>query len=161
MEMTCPTCGAVFDCAGHHAPHPCFGCVYAGVMREGAERFAPLSDPLSRLLEVELSVDQTGGMILCLAVPLPRGFYAWFSEFERVGEDDPEGLAGFGVYYWGGDDGDDDGGGSRWVAADLPYDADHGREIAEWAAPLLSQVAAEATAGATIQSLTVGEYHAH
>jgi hypothetical protein len=153
VGMKCPKCAENFDCTqtcegrGTIA-HPCEACRYDDAMSAADKRFEPLARPLARLLETTPTVDQTGGMVMCLHVDLPRGFYAWFSEFD---------VAGFGIFYWDEATGDD-GGGSRWVATDIPFDAEHGEEIAIWAAPLLMRIADEVTRGASLAALTIGEY---
>lgn len=162
---TCVECGRAFLCpTGHdaHPAHDCHSCANRKFYRETEERFWPLSEPLSRLLEFDVEVTNTGGGIMCLQVNLPRGFYAWFSEFDRIGEDDPESLSGFGLYYFRDGGGDDwsDGGGTRWFYEGCPrYDPEHGQAVAEWAAPLLLRIAEEVERGVTIRDVSVGEWH--
>lgn len=155
--MTCTKCGKQFECPKDHPEaHECFSCNYGTAMDEAAQRFSPLSEPLARLLETRLHVDQTGGMIMCLAVTLPNGFYAWFSELDSHPD---EQLAGFGLYYWD-EATDTDGGGFRFAVppAGFEWSPTNGQAMAEWAAPLLTQAAVEATEGRTIRTMTVGDF---
>lgn len=160
-NATCVECGQRFLCVTDHESHPahgCHACYTRMVYRETEDRFRTLSEPLSRLLESDVGVTNTGGGIMCLQVTLPRGFYAWFSEWDR----EEEGLAGFGLYYFRDGDGDDwsDGGGTRWVYEGCPkYDLEHGQAVAEWAAPLLLQIAEEIERGVAIRDVSVGEWH--
>lgn len=47
------------------------------------ERFQPLTDALMRAvgLDTEPTVDQTGGMVMCLAISWPDDAYVWVSDY--------------------------------------------------------------------------------
>jgi hypothetical protein len=84
---TCAGCGLPFY-SPRLASDVCHGCWYGREMEDAAVRFRPLSEELERLLEVGTSVDQTGGMVMCLRVPIGRETcrggetlrWAWFAE---------------------------------------------------------------------------------
>lgn len=164
-NSTCVKCGVAFRCAHsdfgkpEHPAHECYSCWYGGMEDAVAERFRPLKEPLERLLEMRLTIAQTGGFIMCLQVDLPRGFYAWFSEFYEDDAPMVGDVEGFGLYFWD-EATDDDGGASRFVYDDSApeWRRSNGEAIAEWAAPKLAQIAAEVAAGATMSTITVGEY---
>lgn len=125
---TCTRCENLFFSA-KLASDICWSCWYAAQMENATTAFTPLSTELERLLEVKTTVDQTGGMTMCLRVPIgrPTGEYgetsrwAWFGELGHpddigmglydargLGEEDdyPEGeyLYWPGKFFCGGSD---------------------------------------------------------
>jgi hypothetical protein len=97
---TCTVCGQ-----DYYSPRlvadTCWGCWYASAIRSAADEFRPLSDEIERLLGVKTTVDQTGGMVMCLRVPVgDSGAWAWFSTLGELSD-----CEGVGLYR----DEDDDG----------------------------------------------------
>jgi hypothetical protein len=76
---------------------------YDLAMRRAENRFAILGAALTRDLglDVEPVVDQTGGMVMCLAIYWPDGAYVWFSDYWWHDDDFILGL------YEGDPDGED------------------------------------------------------
>lgn len=138
----CTRCGGTYYTDVHRAT-TCVSCWYAGAVEDAEARFKPLADALAeRLPGVEPGVDQTGGMVMCLRVPLKDGKYAYFSE---LGEYAP-GEMYAGVYRDTEEDTEDVDVLETWNSAwaDRTIEArtwadDPGlcAEVADWAAPLL------------------------
>jgi len=123
---------------------------YAAAMDAAEARFAPLSQALAELLEVRPVVDQTGGMVMCLRVPVGNDGrrWVWFSEMPEwdapgfccyVVDDEDEFLDGY-----------DGCGEESYIAADMLCppgewaDApEFSRAVAEWAAPLIVRFAVD------------------
>lgn len=106
---------------------------YSRAMDEAIARFRPLTEALARH-GVTAEVWQTGGMVMCLGVPLvenPDGPYALFSEFDEFG------CATLGIYLHP-EDGTE---GVMHENPDIPDDAAHAEEIAAWAAPIIKDAA--------------------
>ncbi len=146
--VACASCGQEFYSARLRSTI-CWGCWYSLEMETSAAMFRPLSDELERILEVKTSVDQTGGMTMCLRVPIGRpdgdghtDRYAYFSEF-------PGDALGVGLY----DDGDEDreeefheypgefscSGQNlgEFRSCGWHHHPDLAKEVAKWAAPLI------------------------
>lgn len=87
----CSRCGQIYYTTAHRAD-TCWGCWYAGAMEEAEASFLPLSASVTEHLGVRPSVWQTGGMVMCLSIPLGGKTYALLSE---AGEFD---CASVGVY---------------------------------------------------------------
>lgn len=133
---------------------PEFAKWYEAAMRKADVRFSPLAQELERLLEVKTTVDQTGGMVMCLRVPIGRDLdkfgysvrWAWFSElghmddigvglYEALSEDEmPEGE----YHQWPGEFHC----GESWENCAWYHHGDLAREVARWAAPLIVEFAA-------------------
>ena len=75
VNSTCTVCGKRFYCSradepGHNPSHPCWSCWYAAEMTQADGDFAPLAAALARYGLPGGEVWQTGGMVMCYAVPL-------------------------------------------------------------------------------------------
>lgn len=113
---------------------------YVGEIHRAEKRFAPLTLALARRLEVMPTVDQTGGMVMCLRVQLPNGTYAYFSELGEF--DEPA----FGVYREDPHDPEADVQELGWhemcgtepAAGDWCDNPALCERVAEWAAPLIA-----------------------
>lgn len=149
---TCTNCNDLFFSA-KLAGNTCRECWYKDQIAITTNSFKPLSDELEKLLEVKTVVDQTGGMVMCLRVPIGRvtGDYgetsrwAWFSELMDCVPD-----LGFGLYDARGLDEDmPEGEYQYWPEQFTCYSAPccwyHHPEtalaVAQWAAPLIVEFA--------------------
>jgi hypothetical protein len=149
----CAKCGAEFY-RNRPSTDICYGCYYVDAIEQAENRFKPLSTWLERLLEVRTSVDQTGGMVMCLHVPIGRDVgehgddrcWAWFSEA-------PGDYLGFGIYETD-EDGEyvDEEGVQHAFPGELGCHAgecgwyhhpDLCEQLARWAAPIIVQYAAD------------------
>jgi hypothetical protein len=136
----CTRCRRTYYTTRHLAT-TCYECYYVGAHVEAEERFAMLTVELAKRLEVMPDVWQTGGMVMCLHVPMPDGMYALFSE---LCEYDPGDIY-FGVYREVADgDGFTDTEDVAMHSRDFDLselgvgeDDDPPRAVAEWAAPLI------------------------
>lgn len=136
--------------ADGHTPE--FAEWYGRAMDDARARFEPLAGELERLLEIKTTVDQTGGMVMCLRVPVGRELdengetlrYAYFSELDELGVHD----VGFGLY-----EGWDDGEYHDWPGeADCYFPGcqpcewrthpELAEAVARWAAPMIVAFAA-------------------
>jgi hypothetical protein len=80
MNATCPGCGKPVRL--EKSP-TCWECWYAGQMQEAEERFRPLTKELSKRLEYVPEVEQTGGMVMCLAIRFSDTAWCWISELDE------------------------------------------------------------------------------
>jgi hypothetical protein len=159
----CAKCGRPFYSPRLKAA-TCWGCWYEGEVVQAENMFRPLSDELERRLEVKTSVDQTGGMVMCLRVPVGRkdeklGRTRRYAYFGRLSENEP----GLGLY-------EDDEDGEPVYDSDSEYGEYHEwsgtfrcgggwrgtcewyhhpglcRVVAEWAAPIIVEFATRGAA---------------
>lgn len=128
---------------------------YDMAMDQASAGFGPLARELERLLEVKTSVDQTGGMIMCLRVPVGREVdafgdtrrWAWFSE---LGAGDDVGVGLYAQDEWGDAMGDSEFlewpgefscGGEDALCA-WYHHSRLAEQVARWAAPTIVAFAA-------------------
>lgn len=146
---TCERCHRHYYSPRLRSQH-CWPCWYELEMQQAENMFRPLSTELERRLEVKTSVDQTGGMVMCLRVPIgrPAGSEGWTRRYAYFGEYPSEDI-GVGLYVTDehGDILNGDGCGEyhewpgefRCGALDCRWyhHPDLCEQVAEWAAPII------------------------
>lgn len=136
----CATCSRAFYRSSPKTD-VCYDCWYRMSMDDAESRFKPLADELESRLEVKTHVEQTGGMVMCLTVPIGSGDderHAWFSELDEFC------CAGVGLYVSYDDEGVyHENPDLTSSAAAWRDDPEHCARVADWAAPIIVAFAVE------------------